>query len=119
MPVLFYYLHLKFYFYSNEHEPIHVHVSTGQAEAKFNITPTTKLIENHGLKARDIRIAIKAIEDNRDIITRQWKMMCKISIIAGLMVIMLLKVSKIVSLCLISVLLELPIRCKLESIKKD
>lgn len=73
MPVLFYYLHLKFYFYSNEHEPIHVHVSTGQAEAKFNITPTTKMIENHGLKARDIRIAIKAIEDNRDIITRQWK----------------------------------------------
>ena len=73
MPVLFYYLHLKFYFYSNEHEPIHVHVSTGQAEAKFNITPTTKMIENQGLKARDIRIAIKAIEDNRDIITRQWK----------------------------------------------
>nr|MBQ5605045.1 DUF4160 domain-containing protein [Bacteroidales bacterium] len=30
MPVLFY-LHLKFYFYSNEHEPIHVHVSTGLA----------------------------------------------------------------------------------------
>lgn len=46
---------------------------TGEAEANFNITPTTKMIENHGLKARDIRIAIKAIEDNRDIITRQWK----------------------------------------------
>ncbi|MDE5638996.1 MAG: DUF4160 domain-containing protein [Odoribacter sp.] len=27
MPILFYYLGLRFFFYANDHEPIHVHVS--------------------------------------------------------------------------------------------
>ena len=39
MPTLFFYLGLRFFFYSNDHEPIHVHVSSGDAEAKFCIEP--------------------------------------------------------------------------------
>lgn len=50
MPILFYYLGLKFFFYSNDHEPVHVHVSNGECDAKFMIEPETKLIENFGLK---------------------------------------------------------------------
>ena len=57
MPVLFYYLGLKFFFYSNDHEPIHVHVSAGDAEAKFSVFPEIALIENYGLKPREIRQA--------------------------------------------------------------
>ena len=41
--------------------PIHVHVSSGDAEAKFRVEPTIELIENFGLKPREIRQALMAI----------------------------------------------------------
>lgn len=64
MPVLFYYLGLKFFFYSNDHEPIHVHVSNGDSEARFRIDPIL-MIENHGLKPRELKYAEAAIEENK------------------------------------------------------
>ncbi len=67
MPILFYYLGLKFFFYSNDHVPIHVHVSNGNGEARFMIDPIT-LISNKGLKSRDLRIAEVAIEENLEVI---------------------------------------------------
>ena len=73
MPTLFFYLGLRFFFYSNDHEPIHVHVSSGDAEAKFRINPEIVLIENNGLKSREIRQAIMAIEENKEVIIERWK----------------------------------------------
>ena len=73
MPTLFFYLGLRFFFYSNDHEPIHVHVSSGDAEAKFRIEPEIVLIENNGLKSREIRQAIMAIEENKEVIIERWK----------------------------------------------
>lgn len=72
MPILFYYLGLKFYFFSNDHKPIHVHVSSGECEAKFRVEPKIELIENYGLKTREIRQALMAIEENRDVIVERW-----------------------------------------------
>ena len=71
MPVLFYYLGIKFFFYSNDHEPIHVHVSSGNGEARYRIDPVT-LISNSGMKSRDLRIAEAAIEENKEIIIEHW-----------------------------------------------
>lgn len=71
MPTLFYYLGLKFFFYSNDHDPIHVHVSNGDGEARFQITPL-QLIENRGLKARELKYAEAAIEENREVIIERW-----------------------------------------------
>lgn len=71
MPTLFYYLGLRFFFYSNDHDPIHVHVSNGDGEAKYRIDPIT-LMSNHGLKTRDLRIAEAAIEENREVIIENW-----------------------------------------------
>ncbi|MDR0834415.1 MAG: DUF4160 domain-containing protein [Candidatus Symbiothrix sp.] len=71
MPTIFYYLGLQFLFYSNDHEPIHVHVQNGDGEAKFQVLPI-RLIENKGLKNRDLRIAEMAIEENKEIIIERW-----------------------------------------------
>ena len=53
MPLLFTFFGLRFMFYSNDHEPIHVHVVKGKGKvkenAKFNILPEIKLVENNGL----------------------------------------------------------------------
>ena len=40
MPKIFEYLGLIFYFYSNEHEPIHVHVTLGDCETIFELIMT-------------------------------------------------------------------------------
>jgi len=37
MPTLFRAFGLRFFFYSNEHLPIHLHVSNADGEAKFNV----------------------------------------------------------------------------------
>ena len=73
MPTLFYYLGLKFHFYSNDHLPIHVHVSIDNSEARYQVHPEIKLIENRGLKPRELRLAEIGIEENRDIIIERWK----------------------------------------------
>lgn len=64
MSTLFFYLGLWFFFYSNDHEPIHVHVSSGDAEVKFRIEPEIVLIENNGLKSHEIRQTIMGIKRN-------------------------------------------------------
>ena len=73
MPTLFYYLGLKFHFYSNDHLPIHIHVSIDKSEARFQVYPEINLIENRGLKSRELRLAEMAIEENREIIIARWK----------------------------------------------
>ena len=72
MPTLFIIFGLRFFFYSNDHEPIHVHVSKEGAEAKFRVDPLG-LVENHGLKPQDIKIAEAAILENKDIIIERWE----------------------------------------------
>jgi len=73
MPTLFYYLGLKFYFYSNDHLPIHVHVGIDNSEARYQVYPEIELIENKGLKPRELRLAEIAIEENKEIIIARWK----------------------------------------------
>ncbi len=57
MPVLFIFFGLRFMFFSNDHEPIHVHVVKGKGavkeNAKFSILPEIRLIENNGLQANE------------------------------------------------------------------
>lgn len=71
MPTLFIYLGLRFFFYSNDHEPIHVHVSSGDGEARFQLEPI-KLVENKGLKPKELKIAELAIEENKEVIIERW-----------------------------------------------
>lgn len=71
MPTLFIIFGLRFYFYSNEHLPIHIHVKNGDGEAKFEVVDI-KLIFNSGLKNKDLRLAEAIIEENREIIIAKW-----------------------------------------------
>lgn len=71
MPTLFILFGLRFFFYSNEREPIHVHVRSADGEAKFRIEPL-ELIENKGLKSREITLAESIIDENMEIIKERW-----------------------------------------------
>jgi len=70
MPLLFIFFGLRFQFYSNDHEPIHVHVVAGKG--KFDVLPEIRLVENDGLKANELKMAEMVIEENREIIIQQW-----------------------------------------------
>ena len=51
MPTLFYAFGMRFFFYSNEHNLIHVHVRNADGEAKFSVE-ALRCIDNKGLKKR-------------------------------------------------------------------
>ena len=50
MPTVFVEDGFRFFFYSNDHVPIHVHVRKGQAEAVFNVEQDVELREAVGLQ---------------------------------------------------------------------
>ena len=74
MPKIFEYFGLIFLFYSNEHEPIHVHVKNADGKAKFEITEdAVVLVYNKGLKNKDIKAAEMVLEENHDLAIAKWK----------------------------------------------
>ena len=73
MPTLFQIFGLRFYFYSLEHTPIHVHVQKEDSEAKIEVSPDMKVIYNHGLKPQDLKRAVAVAELYRDEIISKWE----------------------------------------------
>jgi len=71
MPTLFFAFGMRFFFYSNEHEPIHVHVRNADGEAKFSVE-ALRCIDNKGLKNKDLRLATMLIEENKELILKAW-----------------------------------------------
>jgi len=62
----------NFYFYSNEHEPIHVHVKSGAGKAKFDVSEDVQLLESKGMKVQELRKAQDIAEENVEMIRRKW-----------------------------------------------
>ena len=73
MPKIFEYFGFIFYFYSNEHEPIHVHVIKGNAEARFQVLPEVVLLDSKGMKPAELKLAESLVEENKEMITERWK----------------------------------------------
>ena len=73
MPELFRRYGFIFFFYSLEHEPLHVHVQGNDGSAKFNWDGSKFVIEySHGIKANDLKRIEQTIEENADIIVKRW-----------------------------------------------
>ena len=47
MPTILVIFGLRFYFYADEHLPIHVHLENGDGLAKIELEPEIKLVENN------------------------------------------------------------------------
>jgi hypothetical protein len=62
----------RFFFYSNEHRPIHVHVRYGGGEAVFEVEPAVELRESIGLKLRELSRAQELARQQRDLIIKAW-----------------------------------------------
>ena len=73
MPTLFIVFGFRFMFYSNDHEPIHVHVIKGNAEARFQVLPEVVLLDSKGMKPAELKLAESLVEENKEMIIERWK----------------------------------------------
>lgn len=62
----------RFFFYSNEHRPIHVHVRYGSGEAVFAVEPEVELRESVALKVRELARAEQLARENQALIIAHW-----------------------------------------------
>lgn len=62
----------KFFFYSNEHLPIHIHVRRGGGEAVFDVEPDIALRESQGLKVQELAKAESLAIEHRELIIKRW-----------------------------------------------
>ena len=72
MPTLFTIFGLRFYFYSEEHLPIHVHVRNSDGRAKIQVDPEVVLIENKGIKPNDLKKALTLTHLYKEQIKEFW-----------------------------------------------
>lgn len=74
MPKIYEYFGLVFFFYSNEHEPIHVHVKRGKNEIVFEIIMENGVLSE--IKVREgssIPLSEKDIATARGFVEKYWK----------------------------------------------
>ena len=72
MPTIFTKNGFRFFFYSNDHTPIHVHVRKGGGEAVFEVHGEVILRESVGLKTKDLAKAQDLAEEQKDLIISKW-----------------------------------------------
>ncbi|MDQ2720301.1 MAG: DUF4160 domain-containing protein [Bacteroidota bacterium] len=73
MPELFRMFGMKFFFFSLEHLPIHIHVRNADGIAKFDLEPEIILIEAKGIRPKDLVLAEALIHERKDDIIKKWK----------------------------------------------
>ena len=73
MPTILVIFGLRFYFFANEYLPIHVHLENGDDLAKIALEPEIELVENNGIKPKDIKRAMSIVEQYREEFIDKWK----------------------------------------------
>jgi len=72
MPTVFTKDGYRFFFYSNDHTPIHVHVQKGGGEAVFIVESAVFLRESVGLKTKQLSKAEDLAELHKELIIQKW-----------------------------------------------
>lgn len=72
MPTILFIFGLRFYFYSDEHRPIHVHLENGDGRAKIALEPHVKVVENNGIKPKDINRALDLAVEYKEEFIQKW-----------------------------------------------
>lgn len=73
MPEIFRFYGFTFFFYSREHEPLHVHVEGASGKAKYDLVGGKFVLnEVFNIKNNDLKRIKDVIDDNKDIIIKHW-----------------------------------------------
>ncbi len=71
MPTILRKLGFRFFFFSNEHPPPHIHIQGKGGVLKYDVE-NKKLVYNKGIKPKDIKKALEIAENHRDEIIEKW-----------------------------------------------
>ena len=71
MPTVFYIDGFRFFFYSNEHLPKHIHIEKAKKTAKFNIE-NIELIKSSGFKSSELKTIRNLVEENQELLIVKW-----------------------------------------------
>ena len=75
MPEVFRLFGYSFFFYSREHEPLHIHVEGNNGMAKFDWNGSNFVVsERQNIKAGDFRKIKNAIDENAQLIIKFWNL---------------------------------------------
>ena len=72
MPTVFTKDGYRFFFYSNDHTRIHVHVQYRGGEAVFEVEGEVVIRESVGLKTKELSKAEDLASENRELIIQKW-----------------------------------------------
>ena len=72
MPIVFEKDGFRFFFYSNDHTPIHVHVKRGNGEAVFEVGGEVVLRESVGMKTKELSTAEDLAIEHQQLIIQKW-----------------------------------------------
>lgn len=74
MPEIFRFFGYSFFFYSREHEPIHVHVEGNDGYAIYDYNGDSFFLrEINGIKRKDQKKIETVISEYKDVIIKRWK----------------------------------------------
>lgn len=73
MPTVFELFGIRYFFYSGDHEPIHIHLENADGRAKVLLVPELKVEYNQGIKAKDLKKALVMIENYKEEIIMSWE----------------------------------------------
>jgi len=75
MPTVFRYRGYRFFFYSNEGdplEPLHIHVIKGENIAKFWVDPEVSVAQSYGMNPSELTKLTKIVGEHRELIREFW-----------------------------------------------
>lgn len=70
MPTLLIKNGFKFFFYANDHEPMHIHVAKAGGYAKIDLV-SLKVSQNY-LKSKELKKALLIVKEHRETFKRKW-----------------------------------------------
>jgi hypothetical protein len=75
MPVIFRHKGYRFFFFSNEGnplEPCHIHIRKGGAIAKFWVVPEVQLAEAYDMSSSELGRLSRIVKQNQEFIEEKW-----------------------------------------------
>ena len=73
MPTLLQQDGFRFFFYSNDHDPPHVHVEYGTGSAKVDLMPTIALINSRNMGKKEVKKMLNIITKHHAEFLDAWK----------------------------------------------
>ena len=71
MPTVIIIKGFRFFFYSNDHDPEHIHIEKDNKTAKFYLTPV-ELVKSKRFNASELKVIRRLTEENEELFKVKW-----------------------------------------------